>query len=122
MSEYTIEELERMLEEARLNEIENNQIIESYDDIQINEILMCNDLEDISIFSNDSYNTIIRKMFKSQSLNKIIVIDYNYIEEIENDQIVGRRCVGNSISYFQYNEQIPNESLIVVSQTPAERG
>jgi len=58
MSEYTVEELERMLIEARQEELNQPETI-SPEDIEDDEVKRSSDMEDIIIMSEDGYDTMI---------------------------------------------------------------
>jgi len=118
MPEYTIEELEQMLNAARDERI--FELIKTPEELEYEEMLNVYDLE-VSYIKHE--NTIlIARILKSQSLNKILLHSYYYIEEIENNEIVGRLCQGFTISRYQYNEQIPEQTLNITGTILAERG
>jgi len=120
MSEYTIEELERMLEEARNEEANKPEII-SLEDLEDNEIKQSLDVEDIIIMSNDGYDTMISHIWKSQLINKILIHNYLYVEEIEFGNIVGRSCCGKNRYILSYENEIPTQQLQIIQQRQINR-
>lgn len=118
MSEYSIEELEQMLNEAR--DQRDFELIKTPEELEYEEMLNVYDL-DVS-YIKDENNILIARILKSQSLNKILLHSYYYVEEIENNEIVGKLCQGFTVSRYQYNEQIPEQTLNITNTIPAERG
>jgi hypothetical protein len=121
MPEYTIEQLEQMLMDARLSKIDNELIQDTPEEIEDREIQSAIDCEDILIMSQDRYDTMISHIWKSLLLNKILIYNYVYIEDLENDIVVGRRCFGKNRYILQYNDNIPEQTLIIIEQQQFDR-
>lgn len=110
--EYTIEELESMLNEA-LN-AQQGQEIEDVDQIENEEIWSSQDIEDIVILSNDGYNTLIAHIWKSQTLNKSLIFEYEYTEELLNDTVFARNCRNKIRNIYQYGQEPTNFELRII--------
>ena len=116
MSDYTIEELQEMLN----NKIQEEIVSGSNDPIQN----FMNSMDDASDFEMEKIqvnNIIVGHINKSQSNDKKYIEQRHYINEMENGQIVGR-----SISYVtyetgSYSSNLTTPTLQIVGERPIDR-
>jgi|TARA_R100000030_G_scaffold71591_2_gene55138 hypothetical protein len=116
MSDYTIEELQQMLNDK----IQEEVVSGSVDPIQefMNSIDDASDYETEKIRVN---NIIVGHINKSQSNNKKYIEQRHYINEMERGQVVGR-----SISYVtyetgSYSSNLTTPTLQIVGERPIDR-
>ena len=101
MSDYTIQELQEMLDNKLTEEAEalqNNPLSTFVDEV--------NASADLESKSYESEGVIVGFIKKSKSNDKQIAIQRHFINELENSQIVGR-----SVSYKTYETGSYNDTL-----------
>lgn len=110
MTEYTIEELERMLNDARERESIPQKSEQELQSLALDEAL---DAEKEFFYSNDYYGSLIMTIRSSVSLNLKEITRYVYIEEMENDQVICRCMNSGYVEMLTYNEPNPIPKLII---------
>jgi len=68
------------------------------------------------------FGNVICTVVTSATLGKKVVSVPQYIEEIENNQVVGRRVVSYEKISLAITEPVSVNTLAVIAQEPAERG
>ena len=116
MSDYTIQELQQMLDDKLAEEtdaLENNPLSNFVDEVNIS-----SDLETECIKSN---NIIVGFIKKTKTNNKQIAIQRHYINELDQDRIVGRSVSYKTYETGSYNDTLTEPTLQVIRERQIDR-
>mgnify|MGYP003115545989 FL=1 len=119
MSDYTMEELEQMLAEKQ-DEFTINQELEITASAQhkfeldLSNVIKSSDYEFVSHKTNDSFNTCIARVYKSETQNKQIIETYYYWNETKNNELVARAKTSASFSTGSYGESYTTPTLQIL--------
>ena len=117
MAEYTIQELQEMLQNQIETETSQSAILSDLE-IFIDAVSSAEDLETTPILIN---NIIVGNVLKSNSLNKQCIEQRHYIEELEKGEIVSRAV--SYITYItgSYLDTLPEPTMQVIDTRPKDR-
>ena len=116
MSDYTIEELEKMLADKQEEFV--SQDPRSALDIFTDDVGMASDVEVEKIMSG---SIIVGFIHKSQTENKQYTEQRLYINETENGQIVGRAVTGVNYITGSYSDTLATPTLQIVGTRAKDR-
>ena len=116
MSDYTIQELQEMLDNKLTEEAEalQNNPLSTY----VDEVNASADLESKSYKSE---GVIVGFIKKSKSNDKQIAIQRHFINELENSQIVGRSVSYKTYETGSYNDTLTEPTLQVIRERQIDR-
>ena len=117
MAEYTIQELQEMLQNQIETETSQSAILSDLE-IFIDDVSSAEDLETTPILIN---NIIVGNVLKSNSLNKQCIEQRHYIEELEKGEIVSRAV--SYITYItgSYLDILPEPTMQVIGTRQKDR-
>jgi|TARA_R100000084_G_scaffold95458_1_gene49300 hypothetical protein len=111
MSNYTVEELQQMLNDKLAAEATGSQL--SMLDTFLDSVTAANDCESQKVKSN---GIIVGNILKSSSENKQYIEQRHYINEMEDGAIVGRAVSYISYTTGSYSDSLTMPSLLVVGE------
>lgn len=115
MSDYTIQELQEMLNDKIAEEIqENTDPLISF----VDEVNTSTDLETRKYESN---GVIVGFIKKSKSNDKQLAIQRHFINELENGQIVGRSVSYKTYQTGSYTDTLTEPTLQVIRERQIDR-
>ena len=116
MSDYTIQELQEMLDNKMAEEtaaLENNPLSNFVDEVHVS-----SDLETECIKSN---NIIVGFIKKTKTNNKQIAIQRHYINELDQGRIVGRSVSYKTYETGSYTDTLTTPTLQIVGERQIDR-
>jgi len=116
MSDYTIQELQEMLENKIAEEtaaLENNPLSNFVDEI--------NTSSDLETKSYESNGVIVGFIKKSKSNNTQLAIQRHFINELENGEIVGRSVSYKTYETGSYTDTLTEPTLQVIRERQIDR-
>ena len=116
MSEYTLQELQQMIDEKIAEETENaqNDPLSNF----IDEVNISSDLETKSYESDGVITGFIKK---SKTNDKQIAIQRHFINELENGEVVGRSISYKTYETGSYNDTLTEPTLQVIRERQIDR-
>ena len=116
MSNYTVEELQQMLNDKLAAEATGSQL--SMLDTFLDSVTAANDCESQKVESN---GIIVGNVLKSSSENKQYTEQRHYINEMEDGAIVGRAVSYSTHLTGSYSDSLTTPTLQIVGTRPKER-
>jgi len=117
MSDYSIEELQDMLNEKFIEQaeegIENDPLM-----LFIESCSVQTDCEIEKVFDN---NTITGFIFKSKTADKQYIEQRHYINEMENGSVVGRTVSYRTFTTGSYTDSLSRPTLQILRERPFDR-
>tara|TARA_R100001082_G_C4304386_1_gene133913 strand:- start:287 stop:658 length:372 start_codon:yes stop_codon:yes gene_type:complete len=111
MSDYTVEELQQMLNDKLAAEATSSQL--SMLDTFLDSVTAANDCESQKVESN---GIIVGNVLKSSSENRQYIEQRHYTNEMEDGEIVGRAVTYISYTTGSYSDSLTMPSLQVVGE------
>ena len=119
MSDYTIEELQSMLSQKQDEEHEAEQLAYQsssayFFEQQMGMTIKSSDYEMVSHTTTGSFQTMIARVHKSETLNKQYIETPFYWNETRDGELVARAKVSSSFSSGSYGESYTTPTLQII--------
>ncbi len=119
MSDYTVEELQDMLNQKQNEEFEAEQLAYQsssayFFEQQMIMTIKSSDYEMVSHTTTGSFQTMIARVHKSKTLNKQYIETPHYWNETRDGELVARAKVSSSFSSGSYGESYTTPTLQIL--------